>query len=156
MICAALLYFRPENRHVWSSLIFLLSCVSVVIGGGFLAGLFLGVLGGVFGVTKRIIRLPAVSLFGDMFLYFLLAFIGNEADNALGADIFAVPFIYEGIFQLPLDIVRTLFTVAPFFYFAIRLFQAVITTLVATPLLRNLRAAGLSTSQFTEPKETEE
>jgi len=142
----ALLYLKPEKRFIWSSSIFVLSCLSAVIGGGFLVGLFLGVLAGVLGTLKRRFALTKMTLFGDLFLYFILAFIGNEADNALGVDIFAVPLVYEGIFQISsLNLLRDLFKIAPFFYFAIRLFQAAMTTLIATPLLRNLKAAGFST-----------
>jgi len=144
LICALLLYFIPKKQFVWSVTIFVLSCLSATIGGGFFIGLFLGVLGGIFGTLKRRFTLKKITLFRDATLYFVLAFIGNEADNALGADIFAVPIVYEGIFGIPLNILRPLFTVAPFFYFAIRFFQAVITTLIATPLLRNLKSAGLA------------
>jgi len=146
LTCAAMLQFRPDKRFVWSGLIFVFSCASAVIGGGFFIGLFLGVLGGIFGFSKRKIMPPRItSIHGvfEMLLYFLLAFIGNEADNALGVDIFAVPLVYEGVFGISsLELLRSLFTVAPFFYFGIRLFQAVITALIATPLLRNLRASG--------------
>jgi len=157
LICAVLLYVKPKKRIVWSALIFLLSCVSTVIGGGFFAGLFLGVLGGISGILKTRFTLPRITLFGDAFLYFILAFIGNEADNALGADIFAIPFVYEKLFQIPnIEIIRWLFTVGPFFYFAIRLFQAVITTLIAVPLLTNLKASGLVFEPAVDKIESEE
>ena len=82
-----------------------------------------------------------------MLIYFLLAFIGNQADNALGADIFAVPFVYEGIFGISsIETMRWLFSIAPFFYAAIRLIQAIITALIAMPLIRNLKATRLSVS----------
>lgn len=149
MICTALLYFKSEKRPIWSASILALSCVSVVIGGGFFVGLFLGVLGGIFGISKR--RFTSLKIMNiEALLYFLLAFIGNESDNALGNDIFAVPFVYENIFQIPLNVLRGLFIVGPFFYFAIRLFQAIITTLIATPLLRNLKATGLGIGELTE------
>jgi len=112
--------------------------------------LFLGVLGGIFGTLKRKVVLPRITNM-EMLLYFLLAFIGNEADNAIGATIFAVPLVYEGVFGiLSLDALRLSFTVAPLFYFAIRLFQAIITTLIATPLLRNLKSAGFGIMQLAE------
>ncbi len=75
-------------------------------------------------------------------LYFLLAFIGNQADNMWGADIFAVPAVYEGIFGLPLDVVRFLFVVSPFVYPAIRLVQAIIATAIAVPLMKALKNIG--------------
>jgi uncharacterized membrane protein len=73
------------------------------------------------------------------FLYFLLAFIGNQADNMWGSFAFAIPLVYEGIFGLPLDTVRFLFVVSPFVYPAIRLVQAVIATFVAVPLMKALK-----------------
>lgn len=151
LICTALLHLKPQRRFIWGASIFALSCGSALIGGGFVVGLFLGVLTGILGAFKRTSALMRVTLFRELLLYFVLAFIGNEADNALGNDLFAIPLVYEGIFQiLSLDLLRDLFKVAPFFYFAVRLFQAVVTTLIATPLLRNLRAAGLGIGELTE------
>jgi uncharacterized membrane protein len=76
-------------------------------------------------------------------LYFLLAFIGNQADNMWGADIFAVPIVWNGIFSIEsIATVRFLFTISPFIYPAIRLIQAVLATIIAVPLLPALRNAG--------------
>lgn len=83
-------------------------------------------------------------------LFFLLCFIGNQADNMWGADIFAVPFVYEvlygpvlspllEIFPTYLDAVRFLFTVSPFIYPAIRFIQAILATIIAVPLMRSLK-----------------
>jgi len=72
-------------------------------------------------------------------LFFLLSFIGNQADNMWGADVFAVPFVYESIFGLNVDIVRSLFTVSPFIYPAIRFIQAMLATIIAVPLMRSLK-----------------
>ncbi len=72
----------------------------------------------------------------------MLSFIGNEADNAWGNFIFAAPIVFEGIFQMPLEFVRWAFLVSPYAYFIIRLIQAAIASLVALPLINNLRAAG--------------
>ena len=147
LTCAILLQFKPEKYFIWNSLIFTFSCLSVIIGGGFIIGLFLGVISGISGALKRrIIPFPITSK--DMFVYFLLAFIGNQADNALGADIFAVPFVYEGIFGISsIETMRWLFSIAPFFYATIRFIQAIITALIAMPLIRNLKATGLSVSE---------
>jgi len=73
-------------------------------------------------------------------LFFLIAFVGNQADNMWGSDIFAVPFVYEGIFGI-LDIgeVRLAYLVSPFIYPAIRFIQAVVATIIAVPLMRALR-----------------
>jgi ECF transporter S component (folate family) len=75
-------------------------------------------------------------------LYFLLAFIGNQADNMLGADMFAVPLVYNGIFGMDVSTVRFLFTVSPFIYPAIRLIQAFIATIIIVPLLPALKGSG--------------
>jgi uncharacterized membrane protein len=70
------------------------------------------------------------------FLYFLITFIGNQVDNMWGSLAFATPLVYEGIFGLPLETVRFLFIVSPFVYPAIRLLQAIIATIIATPLMK--------------------
>jgi len=72
-------------------------------------------------------------------LFFFLSFIGNQADNMWGADVFAVPIVYESIFGLNLDIVRSLFIVSPFIYPAIRFVQAILATIIAVPLVRSLK-----------------
>jgi uncharacterized membrane protein len=144
LICGILLHLRPRERGVWSTLIFLLSCASAIIGGGYVVGFFLGVLGSIFeDLTKRL-SLSRLTFFGDMFLFFLLAFVGNEADNALGNLIFGLPPVYEGLFLMNLEALRLSFILLPFFYFAVRLLQAVITALLATPLLRSLKSAGFN------------
>ena len=76
------------------------------------------------------------------FLYFLLAFIGNQTDNMWGSLIFAIPVVYEGIFGFPLDFVRTASVVSPFVYPAIRIIQAAIATIIAVPLIRALNGTA--------------
>ena len=71
-------------------------------------------------------------------LFFLISFIGNQADNMWGSDIFAVPAIYS-LFGFDLNMVRTAFLVSPFIYPAIRFVQAVIATIIAVPLVRTLK-----------------
>jgi uncharacterized membrane protein len=71
--------------------------------------------------------------------YFLLTFIGNQADNMWGSFIFATPIVYEGIFGLSVDTVRFLFIVSPFAYPAIRLIQAFLGTIIAVPLMKTLK-----------------
>jgi uncharacterized membrane protein len=75
-------------------------------------------------------------------LFFLISFIGNQADNMWGADIFAVPTVYGGIFGLPLDGVRVAFVVSPFIYPAIRFVQAILATLITVPLMVALKNTG--------------
>jgi hypothetical protein len=148
IVCGVLLQLKPRKRGIWSTVIFLFSCSSALIGGGYVVGLFLGVLGSILGYLTRRFSLSRLTFLGDMFLYFLLAFVGNEADNALGSLIFGLPPVYEGLFMMNLEVLRLSFIVAPFFYFSIRLLQAIITALVATPLLRSLKSSGFNVSQF--------
>ncbi|NLF88346.1 hypothetical protein GX563_05925 [Candidatus Bathyarchaeota archaeon] len=69
---------------------------------------------------------------------FLVAFIGNQADNIWGSFAFALPPVYEGIFQMPMEAVQISFLASPFIYPAIRLIQAFIVTIIAVPLLQAL------------------
>jgi predicted membrane protein len=72
-------------------------------------------------------------------LFFLLTFVGNQADNMWGCNAFAIPVVYESIFGLPLEAVRFLFLVSPFVYPAIRLIQAIFATMIAVPIVRTLK-----------------
>lgn len=83
--------------------------------------------------AKRLSNLKSLT-----FLYFLLAFIGNQVDNMWGSLAFATPLVYGGIFGLQVETVRFLFIVSPFIYPAIRLIQAMIAALIATPLMKAL------------------
>jgi len=76
-------------------------------------------------------------------LYFLLAFIGNQADNMWGALIFAVPMVYNGIFGYTIDFVRVAFIISPFIYPAIRFVQAIFVTIIAVPLMKSLKNTRL-------------
>jgi hypothetical protein len=72
-------------------------------------------------------------------LFFMICFIGNQADNMWGSDAFGLPIVYNGIFSIPLEGVRTAFVISPFIYPAIRLVQATIGMAIATPLMAALR-----------------
>lgn len=72
-------------------------------------------------------------------LFFLISFIGNQADNMWGTDIFAVPAVYEGLFGIPLEGVRVAFVVSPFIYPAIRFVQAILATMIAVPVMMALK-----------------
>jgi predicted membrane protein len=72
-------------------------------------------------------------------LYFLLFFIGNEADNMWGSLIFATPMVYNGLFGYDTAIVRGFFVISPFLYPAVRLVQATIGMLIAVPLMQALK-----------------
>jgi hypothetical protein len=75
-------------------------------------------------------------------LYFLIGFIGNQADNMWGTDIYAVPLVYNGIFGFPLEQVRIGFTISPLFYPAVRILQAIFVAIVAVPLMLRLKNSG--------------
>jgi hypothetical protein len=70
--------------------------------------------------------------------FFLLFFIGNQADNMWGSFIFATPMVY-GFFGYTVPDVRLAFLVSPFLYPAVRLIQAFIGMLIAVPLLQALK-----------------
>jgi len=73
---------------------------------------------------------------------FLVSFIGNQADSALGSTVFATPIVYSGVFGLTLEVTRWLFVVSPFVYPAIRLIQALLAAVVGLPLMKALEARG--------------
>jgi hypothetical protein len=84
-------------------------------------------------IFARKLSIGKASLF-----YFLLFFIGNQADNMWGSLVFSVPTVYNGIFGLDVVGVRGLFLLSPFAYPAIRLIQAFIAMLIAVPLMKTL------------------
>ena len=71
--------------------------------------------------------------------YFLLFFIGNQADNMWGSFVFATPPVYYGIFGYAVSDVQGFFLVTPFLYPAIRIIQAIIAMLIAVPLIQVLK-----------------
>jgi hypothetical protein len=75
-------------------------------------------------------------------LFFLIGFIGNQADNMWGSMAFAVPVVYNGIYGLDIETVRFLFTVSPLVYPAIRIIQAIIVVIIVIPLLARLKNTG--------------
>ncbi|MEM3622682.1 MAG: ECF transporter S component [Candidatus Bathyarchaeia archaeon] len=97
-------------------------------------------------VITLFLIIPSVKFAGRLstsknisILFFLLMFIGNQADNMWGCNAFALPIVYESIFSIPLEGVRFLFIVSPFIYPAIRIVQAVLATIIAVPLVRTLK-----------------
>jgi hypothetical protein len=70
--------------------------------------------------------------------YFLLFFIGNQADNMWGSFIFATPMVY-GLFGYGPPEVRLAFLASPFLYPAVRIIQAFIGMLIAVPLMEALK-----------------
>jgi uncharacterized membrane protein len=93
-------------------------------------------------------------------LYFLLFFVGNQADNMWGSFIFATPMVYNGIFGMDATAVRFAFLLSPFLYPAVRLVQALIGMLIAVPLMQALKGTPwlwrkenvLSQNQETQPQ----
>ncbi len=70
--------------------------------------------------------------------YFLLFFIGNQADNMWGSFIFATPMVY-GLFGFTVQNVQIAFLASPFLYPAVRLIQAFIGMLIVVPLMQALK-----------------
>jgi hypothetical protein len=69
---------------------------------------------------------------------FLVAFIGNQADNIWGSFAFALPPVYNGIYGMPMEAVQVAFLASPFIYPAVRIIQAFIVMLITVPLLQVL------------------
>jgi hypothetical protein len=71
-------------------------------------------------------------------LFFLIAFIGNQADNMWGSLVFATPPVYNGLFGMQLIDIQGAFLVSPFLYPAIRIVEAAIAMVIAVPLMQAL------------------
>jgi uncharacterized membrane protein len=100
-------------------------------------------------VISPIIFARRLSNYTNVFiLFFLICFIGNQADDMWGSDIFAVPIVYNKIFGFNLDAVRGAFIVSPFVYPAIRVLQAFIAASIAVPL----ELALMNTQWITQQK----
>ncbi|MEM1581703.1 MAG: hypothetical protein QXK89_04220 [Candidatus Bathyarchaeia archaeon] len=139
---ALMLQIKPKYGLLWGGTVVTLSGISTIMGGGFIIGFILGVIGGLLSIVKaQTSKLQMPEMLNVNFLtYFLLAFIGNESDNAWGNNIFAVPQVYEGLFGMNLESVRWAYLISPYAYFIIRLIQAVIAALITIPLINNLKA----------------
>lgn len=83
---------------------------------------------------------------------FIIAFIGNQMDSALGCLIFALPPVYHGLFGLSTETTRMLFTVSPLIYPAIRLLQAIVASILGLPLVKAFEICGLG--YWVERRET--
>jgi hypothetical protein len=53
LIGALMMYSKPEKIRSWSALVLVFSITSVLIGGGFMVGFVLGVVGGVLGLDWK-------------------------------------------------------------------------------------------------------
>jgi hypothetical protein len=84
--------------------------------------------------------------YGSAF-FFIIGFIGNEADNMFGTLMYATPMVYNGIFGFELESVQAGLILSPFLYPAIRIVQGVIVMLIAVPLLSVLKKTNWLWSQ---------
>ncbi|MFH0896641.1 MAG: hypothetical protein V1850_01140 [Candidatus Bathyarchaeota archaeon] len=140
LFASIMLWFRPEKRRVWATMLISCALASVITGGGFIIGIVVAVIAGFFAFFESVASHQALPRL-EVLSLFIMAFIGNEADNMWGSLIFSVPFVYTTIFPLDVGVVRFLFILSPFAYPAIRFLQAIVATIIAAPLLRTLRAA---------------
>ncbi len=53
VIIGAILIYMPGKETIGSILVIIFSIISIVIGGGFLIGLILGIIGGILGLYKK-------------------------------------------------------------------------------------------------------
>ena len=79
--------------------------------------------------------------YGSLF-FFILAFVGNQADNMWGSLIFTTHSVYNGIFGYQLADVQLFFVASPFLYPIIRIIQAVIGMIIIVPLVRVLQGTN--------------
>ena len=84
--------------------------------------------------------------YGSAF-FFIIGFIGNEADNMFGTLMYANPIVYDGIFGFDLEFVQAGLIFSPFLYPAVRIVQGVIVMLIAVPLLSVLKKTNWLWSQ---------
>jgi ECF transporter S component (folate family) len=105
---------------------------------------------------KKIAVAKGVSFFGKKInvaqgaiFFFLLAFVGNQADNMGGSFAFSLPLVYNGIWGYTVDTVRGFFLLSPFLYPAIRIIQAIIAMVIAVPLIKLLKGRSWLWSEKT-------
>jgi len=53
IVAAVMLYRNPPQKTLWGVLVLVLSIVSIFVGGGFLLGLILGVIGGILALIWK-------------------------------------------------------------------------------------------------------
>lgn len=70
---------------------------------------------------------------------YLTMFIGREFDKALGCFIFSLPIVYRDVFGIKkLSTVRTLYMMSPLYYLVVYLVEALVTFIVAIPIIKAL------------------
>ncbi|MDQ1279593.1 MAG: hypothetical protein QG670_855, partial [Thermoproteota archaeon] len=140
LLTSIMFFLRPEKRRIWSIIMISSSLISVFTGGGFIVGVVAIVIFGLVSFYGNTIPHQSASKL-EIICLFIMAFIGNEADNMWGSLVFSIPFVYQTIYAIPIDYVRSLFLISPFAYPSIRFLQAIVATVIAVPLLRTLRTA---------------
>jgi hypothetical protein len=123
-------YYYVSAAVLWDKIIALLLILPIVLIG------------------PKLAQAKSSTLHVKMFaFYLLLCFVGNQADNMWGSDIFAVPSVYT-MFGLPdASAVRVLFILSPFVYPAIRLLQAIVAAVIAVPIMNAIRNTGWTISE---------
>ena len=53
LIGALMLHFKPANKKVWGIMIIVFSIPSVIMGGGFIIGFILGIVGGIIALSRK-------------------------------------------------------------------------------------------------------
>ncbi len=53
LLSAVMLYRNPMSKTTWGVLILIFSILSIVVGGGFLIGMILGIIGGALGLAWK-------------------------------------------------------------------------------------------------------
>jgi hypothetical protein len=93
-------------------------------------------------IAPTVLLLRKSSLKAQFAAFFLLGFIGNQADNTWGNLAFVFPVVYYGVFGLSIETVRFLFAVSPFIYPVVRIIQGFLAAVVAVPLVSALKRVG--------------
>ncbi len=65
LLGAIMLHFKPENKRTWGTMAIVFSIPSVIMGGGFIIGFILGIIGGKIafsGKIKKEVSKPAIAM----------------------------------------------------------------------------------------------
>ncbi len=133
---AVALISNPEQNKKWGKTITILSIAGV--------GSIVAVIGGVLALLRGVEN-PArkISIASAAGFFFLLGFIGNQADNMWGSLAFALPWVYDNIFGfMDVSYVRGAFLASPFLYPAIRIVEAIAVMIIAVPLMQSLNGTN--------------
>ncbi|KAA0001217.1 MAG: hypothetical protein FE048_05785 [Thermoplasmata archaeon] len=53
LIAALMMYSKPKQSKAWGAIVLVFSLLSIIIGGGFIIGMILGIVGGALGLAWR-------------------------------------------------------------------------------------------------------